>query len=320
MCLCRIGLGIGRPSWRNARLACLATLALAFAPAASAQLAPPPGAPEDDPAAVEREARAAREEIEAANAKAAAIAAQFKSDAKPVEVSKELKKLTDNLFIDAKNKWVVIDGVVAMREGPPLEMFACLKGTKEHESVVAVPVKAYQVHAALLAIDAKQGKPVQFSPEYKAATGQEIEVRATWKDAKGQEHQVRAQDWIREKATKKPMTHPFVFAGSGFWTDEETGKRYYMAEGGELICVSNFSSAMLDLPVESSQSTEGLLFEAFTERIPPEGTPVRLILIPKAAKNDGEKKSAKEEPPPKQPEPEKGSTDKPAASKPEPRK
>jgi len=44
--------------------------------------------------------------------------------------------------------------------------------------------------------------------------------------------------------------------------------------------VSNFSTALLDIPVESSQSDAELLFEAFTERIPPRGTPVRLTLKP----------------------------------------
>jgi hypothetical protein len=260
----------------------LALIALLSVSAPSFAQDDPPAFPADeDPAAVERETRKVQEEIAAERAKAAAVAAEFKSEAKPVEVSKELKKLAENLSIDVKNKWVVLDGVIAMREGPPLEMFACLKGTKEHESVIAIPVKA-------------------------AATGHEIEVRAIWKDAKGTEHQVRAQDWIRVKATKKPMTHPFVFAGSGFWQDEETGKRYYMAEGGELICVSNFSSALMDLPVESSQSTEGLLFEAYTERIPPEETPVRLVLMPKAADDKAAKEPAKDaekkEPEAKKPE------------------
>ena len=74
------------------------------------------------------------------------------------------------------------------------------------------------------------------------------------------------------------MTYPWVFAGSRFWTDEETGKQYYQAEGGDFICVSNFGTAALDIPVESSQSNDALEFEAFTERIPPLGTPVRLVL------------------------------------------
>jgi hypothetical protein len=306
---------------RHFAAGCLSMALLAVTVAANAQDDPPAFPADEDPAAVEREARAVREEIEAERAKALAVAAEYKSEAKPVEVSKELKKLAENLSIDVKNKWVILNGVIAMREGPPLEMFACLKGTKEHESIVAIPVKAFQVHGALLAIGAKQGTPVQFSPDYKPATGHEIEVRAIWKDAKGNEHQVRAQDWIRAKSTKKAMTHPFVFAGSGFWQDEETGKRYYMAEGGELICVSNFSSALMDLPVESSQSTDGLMFEAFTERIPPEDTPVRLVLIPKAADPKvadakGETEAPKTEPETKKPDTAKPATEKPAAKKP----
>jgi hypothetical protein len=296
----------------------LALIALLSVAAPSFAQDDPPAFPADeDPAAVERETRKVQEEIAAERAKAAAVAAEFKSEAKPVEVSKDLKKLAENLSIDVKNKWVVLDGVIAMREGPPLEMFACLKGTKEHESVVAIPVKAFQVHGALLAIGAKQGTPVQFSPDYKPATGHEIEVRAIWKDTKGTEHHVRAQDWIRVKATKKPMAHPFVFAGSGFWQDEETGKRYYMAEGGELICVSNFSSALMDLPVESSQSTEGLLFEAYTERIPPEETPVRLVLIPKAAEPKPADDKAAKDGEKKEPEAKKPEEKKPEEKKPE---
>ena len=53
-----------------------------------------------------------------------------------------------------------------------------------------------------------------------------------------------------------------------------------MAEAGDFICVSNFTTATLDVPIESSQSNEGLLFEANTDRIPELGTPVRLVLKP----------------------------------------
>jgi hypothetical protein len=38
---------------------------------------------------------------------------------------------------------------------------------------------------------------------------------------------------------------------------------------------------MMDLPVESSQTEGALLFDAFTERIPPIGTQIRLVLAPR---------------------------------------
>jgi hypothetical protein len=82
--------------------------------------------------------------------------------------------------------------------------------------------------------------------------------------------------------TRKALDQPWIFGGSGFWKDESTGKEYYQAEGGDFICVANFPSAMLDLPIESSESNADLLFQAFTERIPPRGTAVTLILKPKS--------------------------------------
>ena len=182
-------------------------------------------------------------------------------------------------WIDPQEKSVIIDGQISLREGM-LEMFACTRNTKEHESIVSANTKAYLVHAALLSLGAEPGKPVQFVPKYRPPTGTEIEVSVRWIDERGKEQTARAQEWVKDIQTGKAMTHPFVFAGSSFWTDEETGKRYYQAEGGDFICVSNFGTAMLDIPVESSQSNTELAFEAFTERIPPLGAPVRLILKP----------------------------------------
>lgn len=215
------------------------------------------------------------------------------SRASDAKVGDGPRKLADNLWIDTKRKQVLIDGVVVMRKGPPLELFACLKNTKEHESIVSVEVSAYMVHAALLAVGAKPGTPVQFDPVYKPATGPQIDIEVLWKDKSGKEHKAKAQDWVRDIKTKKAMTHPWVFAGSLFYVDPDTGKRHYLAEGGELICVSNFATATMDLPVESSQSTEGLLFEAFTENIPPEETPVRLVLTPRLDEKAAKESKAK---------------------------
>lgn len=197
-------------------------------------------------------------------------------------VESDLQHLTPDrtLWIDMKRKLVVVEGKVCLREGQ-LEMFACPKETKEHESIVAIQCKAKYVHTALLAVGAKPGHPVQFAPEYRPASGTRIDVDVLWQGKGGNKHRIRAQEWIRHVATGKPMPYHWVFAGSGEGIDQHTGKRYYYGDGGEFICVSNFSTATLDLPVESSQTNDDLLFSACTERIPPEGTKVRLVLIPR---------------------------------------
>ena len=213
------------------------------------------------------------------------------------------------VWIDPQRKHVLMVGRICQRRAP-LELFACLRGSKEHESVVAVDTKAYVVHAGLLATDAEPGSPVQFVPEFRPASGTEIDVTVAWEDESGRRRQARAQDWIRDvagiysmfegvvanqfdeelnledqSAAWKDMEYPWVFAGSQFLKDERTGQQYYQADGeGDLICVSNFPSAVLDVPIRSSDSNAVLLFEAYTERIPPLGTPVTLILTPKLKK------------------------------------
>ncbi|HEX4131873.1 MAG TPA: YdjY domain-containing protein [Pirellulales bacterium] len=183
------------------------------------------------------------------------------------------------VWLDAENKRVIIVGRVCLREGQ-MEMFACLRRTKEHESVVAVPTEAYIVHAGLVAAGAEPGNPAQFVPTYQPARGTEIAITVYWSDAEGKRHKLPAQQWLRNIRTNKAMEQPWVFGGSGFWVDPANGQRHYQAEDGDFICVSNFASAMLDVPTESSQSNDALLFEAETDKIPPLKTPVTLVLTP----------------------------------------
>lgn len=227
---------------------------------------------------------------QAANVKPAAT-----PEIKPPAVDKsDLKQLAPDsaVWLDKQNKRLVVEGEVCLTKGL-LEMFACPKETKEHESIVSVNAKAYVVHAGLLALGAKEGSPVQFDPEYVPASGARVDVVCFWTDENGKQQQASAQQWIRNVKTKKPMEYHWVFAGSDFWLDENSGKRHYLGDAGDFICVSNFPSATLDLPVKSPQDNENLLYEAFTEKIPPRGTKVTLVLIPHLEKEAAGKKNGK---------------------------
>jgi hypothetical protein len=199
-----------------------------------------------------------------------------------IEHPERLKRLDpeSDAWLDPVGKRVVLRGEVCLQDGP-LEMFACPTKTKEHESVVAVNTKAYVVHAALLALGAEAGSPAKFIPEYSPAHGTEIDITVFWKEPSGKVAQARAQDWVRNARTGKPLEHPWVFGGSMFSTDPMTGERFYQAEYGDLICVSNFPTAMLDLPIESPQANAALFFESNSDRVPPRGTPVVLVLTPR---------------------------------------
>ncbi len=190
-----------------------------------------------------------------------------------------LKRLskTDAVWLDENRKELVLRGTVVLDRGP-LELFACPKSTKEHEAVVAVDAKAQVVHAGLLALGLEPGKPVSFDPKYVAAAGPVVKIRMRWKGKDGKVVETPAQDWIRDTRTGKPMAADWVFAGSSFWKDETTGEEFYQADGGDLVCISNFPTATLDIPIASSQSNEALLFEVMDGVVPPRDTPVEMIL------------------------------------------
>ncbi len=201
--------------------------------------------------------------------------------------------LDGRVWVDRKNRRVILDGCIALRNGQ-LEMFACPVGTKEHESIVALFCKSQEVHTALLAAGAKQGKPTQFEP-YKPASGSTIKIKVLWKNSGGEKQCVKAQSWIRHVTTDSEMKFDWVFAGSGVYRDEDSGQTYYLADGGDLICVANFTSATLDLAVRSEDTNSGLAFSTFPDRIPKEGTPIRLVLeVSDAAPSTAESETKEE--------------------------
>jgi hypothetical protein len=254
--------------------------------------------PDADEGTKEEPKQMTDEEIAAENAKRREETLKAVADKLGPPIVENLDKLTKAhpaypVWIDKENKQVIVAGAVCQNNAP-LEMFAVPSGTKEHEAIVAIPSEAFVVHAALMAIGAKPGKPAEFGPQasdYKPATGEPIDIVVKWKNEKGEVQTARAQEWIKNVKTGKDMEQSWVFGGSGFWKDDQTGIEYYKAEGGDFICVSNFPSAMLDLPIESSQSNDDLMFQANSERIPPLGTPVTVILTPKP-KSDSNGESA----------------------------
>jgi hypothetical protein len=186
---------------------------------------------------------------------------------------------TDDIWLDPVGRRLIVGGRVALAAGE-IEVFACPIRSKEHEAVVATRCPARLVHAGLLALGLEPGSPVSFDPEYRAANGPEVSVRVRWTDAAGQAQERPAQEWIRNTKTGEQLDAAWVFAGSSFWRDPADGSEHYQADGGDMICVSNFPTALLDLPIESSDSNEALLFEAFEGRVPPSGTEVELIFSP----------------------------------------
>ena len=215
-----------------------------------------------------------------------------------VDNLKDLKPLGKYAaWLDPKNKQVVLVGETCKADYP-LEFFITTK-SRAYESVLVidgeqrqegqVPV-FQQIQLALLLCGAKPGHPSYYKDDKTTvATGDEITIEVRWKSQAGKIEHTDARNWIRDVKTKKPPVNTWVFAGSRFADDGEGGKRF-MANGGEFVCVLNNPIAMLDLPVVSAGAIEDRSFEANRDKMPEPGTPVTIVLIPKAQAQAAEKK------------------------------
>ena len=215
-----------------------------------------------------------------------------------VDNPKDLKPLGKYAaWLDAKNKQVVLVGETCKADYP-LEFFITTRA-RAYESVLVIEGDRrqegqmsvfQQIQLALILCGAKPGHPSYYKDDKTTvATGDEITIDVRWKNQEGKTEHTDARNWIRDVKTKKPPVKTWVFAGSRFGDDGEGGKRF-MGDGGEFVCVLNNPIAMLDLPLVSAGAIEDRSFEANLEKLPPPGTPVTIVLIPKLQAKEGGKK------------------------------
>jgi hypothetical protein len=191
------------------------------------------------------------------------------------------KPLGPSLWFDPKTRRLILRARVVLREGP-LEHLLCLKGTKEHEAILATRAVPRQIHAGLLLTGAEAGHPVRFLPKFEPPAGTAIAIELEW-EHDGKTRRSDAREWVLDEHKKASLATDWVFAGSELINDPASKQPYYAADDGDLITVSNFISAILDLPFASTSNDAERSFSARTDRIPPVGTGVTLILHPRPA-------------------------------------
>jgi hypothetical protein len=199
--------------------------------------------------------------------------------ADPFQPNAAWKSLGKDIWFDAKQKRLILRARVCLRDGY-LEHLLCSARSKEHESILATEAPPAMIQAGLLLTGIEPGKPVQFQPDFAPPKGPAVAIELQWIDHLGKPQTSDARKWVKGEKTSKELAPHWVFAGSYFVEDPTTGRRRFAADGGDLITVSNFTSAILDVPIQSSASDAERSFVAFTDRIPPLETGVTLILKP----------------------------------------
>ncbi len=184
------------------------------------------------------------------------------------------KALGRDLWFDPIKRELVMRARVASTEGY-LEHLLCLEQSKEHESVLATWASPRLIHAGLILAVGEPGHPVRYRPEFKSPDGPEVAIEIEY-PVEGKTERVDAREWVKNEKTGKPLETNWVFAGSELFEDPQTKKMIYAADGGDLVTVANFPSAILDLPFASSNSDAERSYVVFAGRMPVRGTPVTL--------------------------------------------
>jgi hypothetical protein len=218
------------------------------------------------------------------------------------ELKAELEKLQlPGLRINIEEWSVDVDARVCLDNGM-LELIACTKNTKEHESILQIHAKPSQIHTALLLLGARNGSPAMQQAvdaemtEFRQIlpTGDPIGVFLVWKDESGKESERPIREFIKNVGSHgspksgEPQkrnvallpTHTFLFAGSVLIPQEGGPKRYICDESGNVISLSTFGDELLCLPEIHADQNASLVWGANAEALPPVDTQVILRLRP----------------------------------------
>jgi len=198
-------------------------------------------------------------------------------------------------------EWSVdVDSRVCLKEGM-LELIACTKDTKEHESVIVIDGKPSHIHTALLLLGAKPGNPAMHQPVdpemtrfiSKPPSGNPVDVYLVIKDAAGKavekpinEFIVRAEDYDQptnsgeKKEVENFPTHTFLFAGSILVGEGDGPRRYLCDLNGNVISIATFGDELLCLPDIHDDANSSLVWEVDGDKLPELDSKVILRLRP----------------------------------------
>ena len=217
------------------------------------------------------------------------------------EATKALRKLNlPGIKLNLKERCVDVNATICLHKGL-LELVACTKGTKEHESILSVAARPMHIHTAMLLMGASPGTPAMRKAQEGARTrwvpvepaGDSVCVSLVFAESKGKPQEYPIQKFISPAqpdeisgipAKKKLATFPasFLFAGSHLVENGAGPRKYVCEQSGNVISISTFGDELLCLPGIHGHQNDGLAWQVNANGLPGIGEQVILRLRPKS--------------------------------------
>lgn len=211
------------------------------------------------------------------------------------------------LLVDFENQCLDLDAKVCLDKGF-LELIACTRGSKEHESIVTVAARPIHIHTGLLLLGLVNGHPAIQQPVGQndrrwvdlPPKGDPVQVFLVLKNQRNQVVERPIHEFLEYAAQDSAIAdqkHPqgnsrkskiklpafprsFVFAGSKL-VEKGAGPRTYLAEtSGNIISISTFGDEVVCLPSMQSRKNGQLSWRIKPGQLPKIGTQLLLRLRP----------------------------------------
>jgi len=183
-----------------------------------------------------------------------------------------------HIDVDVANKRVRVE-CEALHVIAPLEFFACVAGTSEHEAVVRSEARPSHLHLALVMLGLTPGQGVHYDEREKKwiePSGPPLKLSVEY-EKDGKRVTRGAHELMRDIKSKKEMPEvTWVFTGSKIMPDQTYGAD----RTGYLVSIVNFELSPIDFPALASNANETLEWETNLDEMPAKGSKMTLIIEP----------------------------------------
>jgi hypothetical protein len=174
--------------------------------------------------------------------------------------------------IDLNKKAVTLYGKVNMTAGI-VELLACTKIGKLHESALVMDVEPIHLQTALILLGLEFIGGIRYQGDPLTPKGDRVQIWVEWKSG-NETKRYRAEDLVYNKPKQSPMEHTdWVFSGS------RIKNGFFMAQGtGSLIATFHDPDTIIDNPFP--EGADDTVYIVNSQLIPPKGTEIKMIITP----------------------------------------